>query len=678
MSNESNTSLYDNCRVNHSLIEEVRSVYFFHTLLTLACVQRVRVFFEKKTALIQCVSFGMRLVFLLLGFSLVVSVQTGLAQFEVDGYHVVDFGNPVSAKPVNTFSSTRAGSRMQIPASNGCDNGLEILIVDDFAGVNNSGTQQADPNLELPATLTGDSFFGHTGTFNGTVNPTAAIEIRGIPSDETVDLGLFASRMGTGNRQTCYTFLGQDTIEVCFDPNNNTDQVVEVTIGPMLDTSGIGIVRIEMTAGPDNDTPQGFFYLGGLMIRHEFFWVTLEGRHFFDPFAENCQPVYSVGDVIDVSGFAYLPCSSHLGLVIDGDLVDTTSRTYPNFGIEWTVPNFPTNEARLVMVNFGPQGQRSIHASSQPFSIVEPSAPCTIVVLGSSTAAGTGPSTADSTWVNRYRKSVAGCDSRIEVVNLARGGYNTFKLLPDDGFIPAGINQTIDSARNITAAMALNPQAIIINLPSNDAASGYDVAQQLANYDQMLAAAGNVPVYVSTPQPRNFGAAQIAIQRELLDSTFARFGDRAIDFWTPFVTTDGTVNPAYDSGDGVHLNDAAHRILWDSVMAKQIDTILTCRPNASSVFTPSQVSPLSLKLSPNPTQSNVLLEFTLPTTGKVEMKLVSVDGKLVRVLPIYQGIAGLNQLTIERDSLPTGMYILHVESKSLGTQYAGAAKLMVK
>ncbi|MFK8054508.1 MAG: GDSL-type esterase/lipase family protein [Saprospiraceae bacterium] len=612
---------------------------------------------------------------------ILLSVPSAFAQFEVDGYHMVDFGSPASEVPVNSITSTAAGTRLDIPATNGCDNFLEVVIVDDFSGVNNSGTQQADPSLNFPPSLSGDSFFGHTGMFNGVTNPTAAIEVRGIPSfSESVEFSLFASRIGSGNRQTCYTFYGQDTIQVCLDPNNNVDQVVEVTTGPIeIDSLGKGLVRIEMTAGPENDTPEGFFYLGGLTIRHGFSSVTNNHVHSFDPLCTTGRPVYEVGDQILISGYSYNPCNTYLGLFSGGVLVDTVPNAYLNFGFEWTVPNFVTSSARLGLVSFGPQGQVGSWASSQLFSIVEAGDPCTIVVLGSSTAAGTGPSTPDSTWVNRYRSSIVGCDTRLEVVNLARGGYNTFKLLPDDGFIPTGVMQTIDSTRNITAALALNPEAIIINLPSNDAASGYDVAQQLANYDQMLAAAGNVPVYITTPQPRNFSAAQVLVQQELLDSTFARFGARAIDFWTPFATGDGLLDPAYDSGDGVHMNDAAHRILWDSVLAKQIDTILSCRPVSSSVFTPRSIPQLSLKLSPNPTGSEAKLEFTLPQSARVEVSLFSLDGKLVRELPAIQGAAGDNEVSIRRDSLPVGVYVVRLAAISAnGTKRAGTGKLIIK
>jgi len=623
----------------------------------------------------------MRLILCTILFSL---AQLCFAQVERDGFHIVDFGAPGSEIPINTIMNTGTGTRQEIPSTIGCDDGLEIVIVDDFAGVNNSGTQQADPALELPASLTGDSFFGHMGTFNGGTNPSAAIEVHGVPAlnGQEVTLGFFASRIGNGNRQTCYTVYAQDTVVVCLDPNNNVDQIVEATISNPIevDSTGFGLIRIEMTAGPENDTPERFFYLGGLTIMHGFTNVTNMIDISLDPLCNDRSPVFEVGDVITLNGKAVVPCQADLALLIDGIIYDTIFNSFINFGYDWTVPNILTSNARLALVNFGPQGQRGVYSISQPFSIVEPTDPCSIVVLGSSTAAGTGPSTPDSAWVNRYQQAYAGCDSRINVINLSRGGYNTFNLLPNDGVIPTGINQTIDSARNITAALALNPQAIIINLPSNDAASGYDVAQQLANYDQMLAAAGNVPVYVSTPQPRNFGAAQVAIQRELLDSTFARFGERAIDFWTPFATSDGLLDPAFDSGDGVHINDAAHRILWDRVVAKQIDTLLSCRPIANSIFTPATVSQLSLKLVPNPTQGDVLLTFTLPQAGRVDVKLVSLDGKHIQRLSSFAGFAGSNELSIKRDSLPVGMYVVHLEVKSSGSEggkYVGTTKLLV-
>ncbi len=204
---------------------------------------------------------------------------------------------------------------------------------------------------------------------------------------------------------------------------------------------------------------------------------------------------------------------------------------------------------------------------------------CRIVILGSSTAAGTGPTVLDSAWAWRLTARLASIAPKTQVVNLAVGGYATYHLVPTGSVLPKG--QNIDTLRNITAALRLDPDFIIINLPSNDAAQHIPVSVQLANYTLISNAArlADVEVFVTTPQPRNFAITQIAMQRELLDSTYLRFGQQhTIDFWTAIASKEGTVPTNFDSGDGIHLNDAAHRIFVARVFAKLIDTRLeACR-----------------------------------------------------------------------------------------------------
>ena len=48
-----------------------------------------------------------------------------------------------------------------------------------------------------------------------------------------------------------------------------------------------------------------------------------------------------------------------------------------------------------------------------------------LVVLGSSTASGSGPSTPDSAWVNRYRNYLQDINPLNQVTNLAIGGTTT-------------------------------------------------------------------------------------------------------------------------------------------------------------------------------------------------------------------------------------------------------------
>lgn len=210
-------------------------------------------------------------------------------------------------------------------------------------------------------------------------------------------------------------------------------------------------------------------------------------------------------------------------------------------------------------------------ALAQPANACLSQAPQHIVVLGSSTAAGVGPSTPDSAWVNRFRRRLQSWHPDYQVSNLARGGYTTYHLMPA-GFQPPPNRPQPDSLRNISAALALVPDAILINLPSNDAAQGVSVDQQLTNFRAMVQVADSqgVPVWICTPQPRLFGPPQLAMQLALRDSILVAFGSRAIDFWTGLADSLALPLPIYDAGDGVHLNDAGHALLFHRVLSAQV------------------------------------------------------------------------------------------------------------
>ena len=204
-----------------------------------------------------------------------------------------------------------------------------------------------------------------------------------------------------------------------------------------------------------------------------------------------------------------------------------------------------------------------------------------IVVLGSSTAAGTGPSASDSSWVNKYRAHLQSININNEVINFAVGGYNTYRIMPT-GFVPPPNRPNTDINRNITAALAESPDAIIINMPSNDVAAGYTYAEQMFNLDTIvdIALTNNIPIWVCTTQPRNFSnTSSLQLQADLKDSITSIFSPLSIDFWSVIANPNHTINPLYDSGDGVHLNDAGHAILTQRV----IDTdILSAIPTPSN------------------------------------------------------------------------------------------------
>lgn len=195
----------------------------------------------------------------------------------------------------------------------------------------------------------------------------------------------------------------------------------------------------------------------------------------------------------------------------------------------------------------------------------------TLVVLGSSTAAGIGPKDPQSAWVERYRRHLSERYPRHQLVNLALGGYTTYHVQAT-GFEPPTGRPRPDPQRNISAALALRPLAILVNLPSNDVAETIPVGEQLSNYERLaqLAEQARVALWVTTPQPRRLSAEQTAAQTHVRDALAARFVPRVLDFWTPFADERGRIRPELDAGDGVHLNDAAHALLASAVANAQI------------------------------------------------------------------------------------------------------------
>ena len=219
-----------------------------------------------------------------------------------------------------------------------------------------------------------------------------------------------------------------------------------------------------------------------------------------------------------------------------------------------------------------------------------------IGILGSSTAAGWGTTTYDSSFAGRLLKFYKGAGIIDSVVNLAVGGYNPYRAMPT-GYVPpydvyAKLSPSDTPAvnNNITAMLRHKPDVIILSFPTN----GYDVLtmdeimQPLQTIYNICVAQG-ILCYVTTTQPRTDASFSVTKQKFLQvirDSIQNRFGANAIDFYDA-VTVPGTTQqmPAYYYGDGIHLNDAAHAQLFNLVVGANIFQNLIA--SSSSIGTPS-------------------------------------------------------------------------------------------
>lgn len=213
--------------------------------------------------------------------------------------------------------------------------------------------------------------------------------------------------------------------------------------------------------------------------------------------------------------------------------------------------------------------------------VINPCAKATdihVVVIGSSTAAGAGPTNSANAWVNRYRNYLQSINPNNLVTNLAVGGTTTYHIMPDWFVSSISGRPAVTPAKNVTQAISLGADAIIVNMPSNDAANGFGINEQMYNFQLIssVADSAGIPVWVCTTQPRNgFNAAKIAIQLGVRDSVISYFGAKAIDFWSGFANANNGIATNWDSGDGVHMNDTAHAVLNNRVIAVGIPNLIT-------------------------------------------------------------------------------------------------------
>jgi len=546
---------------------------------------------------------------------------------------LVDFGDILSPFPWNNLTDAKVGFIENIPRSDGFLSGYNLTLVDDMNAINRNGVINTDPALGLPSTASQDNFFGNVAPFAGEEQPTGGVLFEGLTADKEYSFEVFASRAATNNRETLYEFVGETTEMSSINAASNADMIATATVKPDAE----GNIRVNFMPGPANETASGFYYINAIRV------VYPEEDASGDSDVTLTQP--TGGEEWQVGRTAKIRWESrNVGLLTleysTDDGISWTEIDQVSGGLavlDWVVPDDVSTTA-LVRIGDG------IVSDMSPvnFTITDDGQRCPIVVLGSSTAAGTGPSSPDSTWVNRFARSLEH-STRFQVINLARGGYTTYNIIPT-GTTPDGVTIPIDEDRNINAALALNPFAVIVNMPSNDAANNISVEDQIANFQAIsdFGSDDGVDVYITTPQPRNFAdQAQIDIQTQLLEAVNTTFGARAIDFWTDIATPEGTVDPVYDSGDGVHVNDAAHAIFFNRVDAVGLGEV-DCGLFVSTYEI--ETKDIGLVIFPNPTVGPVTIQFETESSADIMVSMMDATGRAIHVESYTASHAGVHKI----------------------------------
>ena len=207
--------------------------------------------------------------------------------------------------------------------------------------------------------------------------------------------------------------------------------------------------------------------------------------------------------------------------------------------------------------------------------------PRTIVVLGSSTSFGYGATPIDSSYVNKLRINLRTYKRQDTIIDLAVPGYTTYEIQPT-GSIPSPDTGTIakpDPASNITYALTKKPNLVIINMPTNDIYDNYTDAQIINNYKVVvkLLESAQVPYIITSTQPRDFSAAQRARLRPFTNLTKTTFGaNNVIDYLDQLSNPDYTIRDTLEYGDGIHVNNKGHKIIYNAFINFQPYRQIVC------------------------------------------------------------------------------------------------------
>ncbi len=581
----------------------------------------------------------------------------------------IDFGNASTATPGNwnnviATSLNQEGISVNLITNSGAATGINLLIDDSFDLVNTAGTTSPNAALPFPASSTRDSFFGEAVAFNGNINATGGFTLSGLDVNKFYTFNIFSSRTGVSdNRETQFTVTGVSTEVTALNASNNTSLTTYVM---NMKPDAAGKITFKAEKGPNNNNSNGFYYLNALeLISTTTPYVIGGGTPELNLVYPNGGHIWEVGKTVKVQWASANITNLDVALSTDGGSTWTSVATAPanQQSYNLVVPNSVTSTAKIKIT-----GETLTDQSDANFSIIpNDNKIFKIVVLGSSTAAGTGPSSPENAWVNKYTKYLTEMDTRYSITNLALGGFATYNILPTGTPIPSGVTRTIDTERNITKAMGLNPGGIIINMPSNDAASGYPVADQLQNYDLITAspAAQNIPVWVTTPQPRGFGTntTNLAIQLDMVTATNTKFGTKTVDFWTGFGVADGNgILPQYNAGDNIHMNDAAHQILFDRIIGKGIHLIV--KDNALLATNESVVKESNdFSVYPNPINNQATIQFNLKNNSNVSVELYNMEGQNLKTIFSKSNISGKhhidwNATSSKGQKLQPGVYLI--------------------
>jgi lysophospholipase L1-like esterase len=494
----------------------------------------------------------------------------------------------------NNMTDARPGVRVaNALTTNNQLSGIALEVINRIDGTySTNSTGMGNGNTagtvnDYPASATTDHALIHKSEPNG------LWRIRGLDSSKVYTVKFWGTRSNTTAARSAEIKRGDDNIWKTYNAtgniNYNNAAVFNITGKTQMDFnirtksgsdfSALNVIDISYGSGNDstvNPPPQVNLppvAKAGVdtILRLPTDSVTLRGCNSFDP--ESARLKYKWRKISGPASLQIIVdtvCSPKVKSMIAGTYI-----------FELTV----TDTAGLTGKDSVSVTLNSLLTTSWPAQVTPLcSQPFKVVVVGSSTAFGTGADPIDSSWVRKFTKYLSVQNPLIQVINISTLGLTSWDVSPSGTIVPSGY--IIDTLRNITKALSYNPDVIILNLPSNDIARGITTNDIHTNYLRITALCdnANVPIWVTTTQPRDrLSPAERILLMQLRDWINTTYGNKSVDFWSTVANADGIIDSVYSAGDGVHLNNYGHHVLFTRIVAEKVWDTVCKRKNLAPI-----------------------------------------------------------------------------------------------
>lgn len=153
--------------------------------------------------------------------------------------------------------------------ANGVDVGIIVNTENNkFTLYNKNGPSVTNTQLDMPSEVSRTALLGYCQATPDNAEPAQASIVSFMHMNKALayDFTFFGSQVGSsslGNLETTYQLAGADTFFVSLDVANNVSKTVTI---PCMRPDEDGTITLTVSAGPNNNSPNRFYYLNALRI----------------------------------------------------------------------------------------------------------------------------------------------------------------------------------------------------------------------------------------------------------------------------------------------------------------------------------------------------------------------------------------------------------------------------